>query len=302
MLEKVVKQSHQFSPNSKLLIFGGGFSGQHIAAAARRLGAKVLCSRRSFNKTGADFIYDSASESIPEESVLKDVTHLISCIPPLDTGEDPVLKNLSAAIKKMPLKWAGYLSTTGVYGDCKGAWVNENDCANPKQARSIRRLACEKAWQSSGLPVQIIRLPGIYGPGRSTLEAIKNKKSKVIHKPGQVFSRIHIDDIAGGILHLINLISQGINPEIINLADNFPASNIEVMQYAAYLLNQELPPIESFEIAAETMSPMALSFWQENRKVSNKVLCKELGYSLIHPDYKSGLKDCLISYESKNEP
>ncbi len=300
MLEKVVKQSNQFSPNSKLLIFGGGFSGQHIAKVARRLGAKALCSRRSLLKAGADFLYDSASQTIPEENILKDVTHLISCIPPLDTGEDPVLKNLSTEIQKMPLKWVGYLSTTGVYGDCKGAWVNENDYTNPKQARSIRRLSCEKAWQESGLPVQILRLPGIYGPGRSTLEAITNKKSKVIDKPGQVFSRIHIDDIAGGIMHLINLVAQGVNPKIINLADDFPASNIEVMQYAAYLLNQELPPVESFEIAAQTMSPMALSFWQENRKVSNKVLCKDLGYSLIHPNYKSGLKDCLISFNQKN--
>ena len=295
MIERVVKQSVPLEPNSKIIIFGGGFTGQHIAAIARKLGATVLCSRRNINSKGADFEYDSNKNHIPPKEVLNGVTHIISCIPPLTSGEDPVLKSLKKEITKIPLKWVGYLSTTGVYGDCKGEWISENDIAKPTQARSVRRLSCEKEWQASGLPVQILRLPGIYGPGRSTLDSYKKTSIKAIDKPGQVFSRIHIDDIAGAIIHLINGYSKEISPNIINIADNYPASNIEVLEFAANLLGTNLPPIESFEIASKKMSPMALSFWQENRKVSNKRLCKEIGYSLIHPDYKSGLKDCYSS-------
>ncbi len=298
MLQEVVKRSKRLPSSSKILIFGGGFSGQHIANVARKLGATVLCSRRDITKEGADFEFDSTSKVLISEQILKDVTHVLSCIPPTKNGEDPVLRNFSDQLKTMKLKWVGYLSTTGVYGDYKGGWVTENSNTKPKQQRSIRRLACEKEWQSLGLPLQIIRLPGIYGPRRSTLEVIATKKNNIVNKPGQVFSRIHIDDIAGAIMHLIDLFSKGLCPEVINLADNLPATNVEVMTYAAKLLEIPLPPIESFESAAIHMSPMALSFWQENRKVSNHLLCKMLGYNLIHSNDKEGLKDCLHSIQS----
>jgi len=193
----------------------------------------------------------------------------------------------------MPLKWVGYLSTTGIYGDCQGKWVTESDIPKPHLPRSLRRLACEEAWQSSNLPIQILRLPGIYGPGRSAIETIKKGKAKMIDKPGQVFSRIHVDDIAGAIFHLIHLATnQGLRPKVVNVADDLPSSNIEVIRYGASLMGIGLPPIEPFEIAAKQMTPMALSFWQENRKVSNNLLCNELGYSLMHSNFKSGLKDC----------
>ena len=142
-----------------------------------------------------------------------------------------------------------------------------------------------------------MRLPGIYGPGRSALENIKKGNPKLIDKPGQVFSRIHVDDIAGAACHLMALAAKGERPSIINVADDVPSSNIEVLRYAASLIGASLPPVEQFAIAASQMSPMALSFWQENRRVSNQRLCKELGYSLLHPDYQSGLKDCLIKSE-----
>ncbi len=301
MIETVVKQSSKFPPNSKVLVFGAGFSGQHIASVARGLGAKVLCSRRNINSEGADFSYNSIDQLIPPDNIFEGVTHLISCIPPLENGKDPVLKKLANKIKSMKLKWAGYLSTTGVYGNCNGKWVFELDPPKPTQERSIRRLSCEKEWQSLGIPLKILRLPGIYGPGRSTIEAIQNKKSKMVDKPGQVFSRIHIDDIAGAIMHLIQLKDNTNCPTIINVSDNHPASNIEVMKYAANLLDQNLPPIQSFEKASKTMSPMALSFWQENRRVSNKRLCKDLGYKLIHSDYKSGLIDCLLTLKERKQ-
>ena len=293
MIKDLVNQVKPLPSNSKLLILGAGFSGQHIAALGRELGTNVICTRRSKEKPGADCVFDSTTQTIPSVSVLQNVTHLLSCIPPDSDGQDPVLFSLEKQIADMPLKWVGYLSTTGVYGDYEGKWVDESDVPKPGLLRSKRRLTCEKAWQNSGFPVQILRLPGIYGPGRSALETIKTGNVRMVDKPGQVFSRIHVDDIAGAAFHLINLAERGEQPNIVNVTDNLPSPNIEVMQFAASLLGASLPPLETFEKAAKNMSPMALSFWQENRRVSNQILCKKLGYSLIHPNYQSGLRDCL---------
>ena len=135
-------------------------------------------------------------------------------------------------------------------------------------------------------------MPGIYGPRRSAFESLLNGKCKMIDKPGQVFSRIHVDDIAGAILYLINQYSKKNIPNIINIADNLPTNNLEVITFAAKLAKKTLPSTIPFETAKKTMSPMALSFWQENRRVDNNLLCKKLGYSLIYPDFKSGLKNC----------
>ena len=294
MLEQVVNRSSPLAKDSKLLIFGGGFSGQHIAAVARKLGVKVFCSRRTKDSPGADFVFNGLQSEMPDENIFAGATHLLSCIPPNENGKDPVLENLKDKLKSHAFEWVGYLSTTGVYGDSQGSWVEETKSPEPRQHRSKKRLACEEEWKQLNQKVQILRLPGIYGPGRSAVDTIIKGKYKLIDKPGQVFSRIHIDDIAGAIMHLISLSTQGIRPEIINIADDFPTANIEVLTYAASLLKQKLPAAEKFEIAAKTMSPMALSFWEENRRVSNKLLCKELGYSLLHPDYRSGLKDCLL--------
>ena len=292
MIQDIVKQLNPLGAKSKLIIFGGGFSGQRIASVGRHLGTKVLCSRRQENSKGADFIFNS-DRNVPNE-IFEGATHILSCIPPLLTGEDPVLNRLKPQlINSKDLKWVGYLSTTGVYGDTKGEWVNENTTPNPQQERSIRRLSCEKQWLETKLPVQILRLPGIYGPGRSAFESLLTGTTKMIDKPGQVFSRVHVDDIAGAVLFLINLYSKGKNPSVVNIADNLPTNNIEVISFAAQIAKKSLPSIVPFEIAKETMSPMALSFWQENRKVDNKLLCKTLGYSLIYPNFRSGLRNCL---------
>ncbi|WP_269609216.1 SDR family oxidoreductase [Prochlorococcus marinus] len=291
MIEDIVKRLDPLPPKSKLIIFGGGFSGQRIASVGRHLGVKVLCSRRQENSEGADFIFNSDKEFSNE--VFEGATHVLSCIPPLSSGEDPVLLKLKTQLlNSRNLKWVGYLSTTGVYGDTKGEWVNENSSPNPKQERSIRRFSCEKQWLETKLPIQILRLPGIYGPGRSAFESLLNGTTKMVDKPGQVFSRIHVDDIAGSVLFLINLFAKGKNPCVVNVADNLPTNNIEVIALAAKIAKKSLPSTVPFEIAKKTMSPMALSFWQENRKVDNKLLCKKLGYSLIYPDFKSGLKNC----------
>ncbi|WP_320675884.1 SDR family oxidoreductase [Prochlorococcus sp. MIT 1300] len=292
MLESLVNRSTPLPKGSKLLVLGGGFSGQHIAALARALGNEAVCSRRQINSQGADVIFDSVNKTIPTNLKLEKFTHLLSSIPPDADGKDPVLSCLEEQLKDMSLKWVGYLSTTGVYGDSKGKWVSEQDSPKPIQLRSKRRLSCEEAWQQTGLPIQILRLPGIYGPGRSAITSICKGNVRMVDKPGQVFSRIHVDDIAGATMHLISLAEKGQKPLIVNIADNVPASNIDVLRFAGKLLDKSLPPLEPFEIAKSKMNPMALSFWQENRRIKNRLLCEELGYQLLHPDYKSGLKDC----------
>tara|TARA_Y100001968_G_scaffold301362_1_gene313574 strand:- start:1610 stop:2506 length:897 start_codon:yes stop_codon:yes gene_type:complete len=291
MIPDSVKQFDPLPHNSKLIIFGGGFSGQRIASIGRQLGTKVLCSRRKRDSKGADFIFNTDKELSNE--IFEGATHILSCIPPLLSGEDPVLLKLKTKLLNLKnLKWVGYLSTTGVYGDTKGEWVNENTSPNPQQDRSIRRFSCENQWLETDLPIQILRLPGIYGPGRSAFESLLNGTTKMIDKPNQVFSRIHVDDIAGSLFFLSNLYSQGKNPSVVNVADNLPTNNLEVIAFAAKLAKKSLPSRVPFEIAKKTMTPMALSFWQENRKVDNELLCKKLGYSLIYPDFKSGLKNC----------
>ncbi len=291
MIKDIVKRIDPLPPQSKLIIFGGGYSGQRIASLGRHLGTKVLCSRRKENSQGADFVFNTDKELSNE--ILEGATHVLSCVPPLLSGIDPVLLKLkNQLLNSKKLQWVGYLSTTGIYGDTKGEWVNENTPPNPQQERSIRRLSCEEQWLETKLPVQILRLPGIYGPGRSAFESLLNGTAKMIDKPNQVFSRIHVDDIAGSVFFLINLYSQGNNPYVVNVADNLPTNNLEVITFAAKIANISLPSKVPFEIAKKTMSPMALSFWQENRKVDNKLLCKKLGYSLIYPDFKSGLKNC----------
>ena len=294
MIQDIVKRLGSLPYKSKFIIFGGGYSGQRIASVGRHLGATVLCSRREKDSKGADFIFNTNNNlSKLSDEILEGATHILSCIPPLSSGQDPVLSKLKPQLlNSKNLKWVGYLSTTGVYGDTKGAWVNEQTSPNPQQKRSIRRFSCEKEWLETKLPIQILRLPGIYGPGRSVFETLLNGTTKMIDKPSQVFSRIHVDDIAGAVLYLINQYSQGNNPSIVNIADNLPTNTLEVISFAAKIAKKPLPSTVPFEIAKETMSPMALSFWQENRKVANKLLCKKLGYSLIFPDFKSGLINC----------
>jgi len=232
---------------------------------------------------------------VPNEKIFDGVTHILSCIPPDKNGNDPVLRSLKNNLKSLSLEWVGYLSTTGVYGNTKGNWVSEIDEPNPLQERSRNRLNCEKEWIESGLPVQIFRLPGIYGPGRSTFEAIKNKKVRVISKKNQVFSRIHVADITNAIIYLLQNKNSLKFYQIINIADDEPCSQIEVIQFCYDLLGLKMPKPILFEDAKQKLSPIAQSFWMENRRVSNKLLCETLGYKLIYKNYKLGLKNCFLN-------
>ena len=276
----------------KFLILGCGFSGSFFAKKIRQLGCTALTSSRSEKKDPNSFVFNSESDIVPNAKIFDGVTHILSCIPPDKNGNDPVLSSLKNRLKSLSLEWVGYLSTTGVYGNTKGDWVSEINEPNPFQKRSYKRLNCEKEWIESGLPVQIFRLPGIYGPGRSTFEAIKNKKIRVISKKNQVFSRIHVADIANAIVYLLQNKNSLKFYQIINIADDEPCSQLEVIRYCYDLLGVTMPKPILFEDAKEELSPIAQSFWMENRRVSNKLLCETLGYKLIYKNYKIGLKNC----------
>ena len=280
---------------NKFLILGCGFSGSFFAKTIRKFGYIALTSSRSVKEDPNSFVFNSEKGIVPNEKIFDGVTHILSCIPPDKNGKDPVLESLKSKLQSLPLEWVGYLSTTGVYGNTKGYWVSEFDKPDPLQKRSHNRLNCEKEWIESGLPVQIFRLPGIYGPGRSTFEAIKNQKIRVISKKNQVFSRIHVADIANAIIYILHNRDSLKFHQIINIADDEPCSQIEVIQYCYDLLGLKMPKPILFEEAKKELSPIAQSFWMENRRVSNELLCKTLGYKLIYKNYKIGLKDCLLN-------
>ena len=298
MLADLVKRLQPLAADAKLLVLGGGYSGRCLANLARAMGTPVLCTRRSLDAAEADLVFDSNGQDQLDPAALEGITHLLSTIPPDRDGNDPVLSKLLPTLRSLPLRWAGYLSTTGVYGDRQGGWVSEEDEPAPALERSIRRLNCEAAWQRSGLPIQILRLPGIYGPGRSVLNGLQQGRARLIDKPGQVFCRIHVEDIAGACWHLMHRVEQGPSPlpgnwTVVNVVDDLPAPTADLLRHAASLLGCALPPLEPFDQIVDSMSPMAQTFWSENRRVRNHRLCQELGYPLLHPNYRVGLQDCL---------
>jgi nucleoside-diphosphate-sugar epimerase len=229
------------------------------------------------------------SENLPP-SVLQGVTHLLISAPPGPAG-DPVLRGAGQALRACAphLKWIGYLSTTGVYGDRNGEWVDESSPLTPTNDRSKWRVEAERAWTEFGeredVPVSIFRLAGIYGPGRNQLRSMLEGSGRRIIKPGQLFSRIHVDDIAGV---LDASIRRGGSAEVLNVCDDEPAPPQDVIAYAAQLLGMPPPPEEPFETAA--LSPMAKSFYNDSKRVSNARMKASLGYRLLHPTYREGLQ------------
>lgn len=226
------------------------------------------------------------------ESNLAESTHILLSAAPLAEG-DPVLLELADQIRDHApkLEWVGYLSTTGVYGDHQGAWVDETTPLTPSTKRGQMRKDAEAAWQSiPNLPLHIFRLAGIYGPGRGPFAKVRTGTARRIIKANQIFSRIHVEDIAQVLLASIQ------NPRvgaIYNLCDNDPAPPQDVIGYAAELLGLPLPEAVDFETA--DMTPMARSFYAESKKVSNELIKTELGVELLYPDYKTGLKALLAS-------
>ena len=216
---------------------------------------------------------------------LSKATHLLISAAPTANG-DPLLNAIP--IKQYEFDWVGYLSTTGVYGNHNGDWVDEATVLNPTTERGKLRKSAERAWENSNLPLHIFRLAGIYGPGRGPFSKVRNGTARRIIKADQMFSRIHVDDIAQILAASIHAPRPG---AIYNLCDDDPAPPQDVISHAATLLGLPLPPMVDFEIAE--MTPMAKSFYAENKRVSNDLIKLELGVKLLYPTYKSGLQNLL---------
>jgi nucleoside-diphosphate-sugar epimerase len=218
------------------------------------------------------------------EWILEEATHILCSAAP-DAKGDPFLQAVPE-IAKSKAGWVGYLSTTGVYGDHDGGWVDEATPLTPQSDRGRQRVLAEGQWLATGLPVHIFRLAGIYGPGRGPFEKVRDGTARRIIKPGQVFSRIHVDDIA----QVLEASGDVVDVDAAyNVCDDNPCPPQEVIGYAAQLLGMPEPPAVPFEEVAPTMTPMALGFYSEAKKVRNDRIKDELGVKLLYPDYPQGL-------------
>jgi nucleoside-diphosphate-sugar epimerase len=276
-----------------LLCFGFGYTARVLA---RRLadegwiaGGTCRTEDKATALRAAGFAVEVFDRDHPlSRKALDGITHLLVSVPP-DAAGDPVLAVHGEDIAGIEgLRWLGYLSTTGAYGDRGGGWVDESAELSPSGERGRRRVAAEAGWldlwRRRGVPVHIFRLAGIYGPGRSPFEALRAGTAKRIDKPGQVFSRIHVEDLAQVLAASINRTRPG---AVYNVCDDDPTAPEAVVAHAATLLGMPVPPLVPFEAAG--LSPMARSFYDDNKRVSNRLIKSELGVTLQYPDYRSGL-------------
>ena len=274
-----------------LLSFGHGYSARALARLLIPLGWRVIGTTRSEAK--ADELRAQGVEPLiwpgaDMRPALAEASHLLISTAPDEAG-DPVLNELQNEISNAaPFDWIGYLSTTGVYGDHQGGWVDEMTPLSPATKRGKYRENAEAQWQKQALTLHIFRLTGIYGPGRGPFSKLQNGTGRRIIKPGQVFSRTHVDDIAQTLAASINQPNPG---AIYNICDDDPAQPQDVIAYAAQLLGLPIPIAEDF--ATTSMSAMARSFYSESKKVRNDRIKDELGVKLIYPDYRSGLSALL---------
>lgn len=280
---------------NKLLIFGLGYTAKAVAKLVHKIGWYVVGTSRQVsihsnnefqsNLKIIDFDYTAVNQAFSSTS------HILVSTPPDKEGNDPVLKKFRSLISNYAynLKWIGYLSTTGVYGDHQGAWVDESTPVKLENATSKSRFQSEVNWLSFGnelnIATQVFRLAGIYGPERNLLRQLQNGTAKNIYKKGQVFSRIHVDDIANIVVNSM------LNPEqneIYNVCDDLPASTNEVIEYAAKLLN--IPAPARIDIEDNKLSEKLKEFYNSNKKVKNNKIKTTFGINLIYPTYQEGLK------------
>jgi nucleoside-diphosphate-sugar epimerase len=286
---------------SRLFCFGLGYTAQRFAAALKRDGWTVAGTSRDGDRLAAlaaqgftAYRFDRDHPLDDPAAALAGTTHLLVSVPPEDAG-DPVLGVHEADIARVEsLAWVGYLSTTGVYGDRGGDWVDEDSVLKPASERALRRVAAEDAWldvwHRYGIAVHIFRLAGIYGPGRSVIDQLRAGTARRVVKPGQVFGRIHVDDIGATLRASMARPNPG---AVYNVCDDEPAAPSDVVEHASRLLGVEPPPAVSVEEAG--LSPMALSFYADNRRVRNDRIKRELGVVLSYPDYRRGLEACLTA-------
>ena len=271
---------------NRLLIFGLGYCGRAIAGAAAAAGWNVVGTTRA--GSAGSIRFDAAGPEVAQ------ATHILISAAPEEAG-DPVLAAYASAIEAAPaLRWIGYLSSTVVYGDRGGAWVDEDTAVAPLQARGQRRVAAERAWMAFAdrYAVDILRLAGIYGPNRSVLDDLRASRARRMIKPGHQFGRIHRDDIAQAVVVAMQQ-DRDAGSRVLNLVDDEPSESAVVVTEAASLLGVPPPPEIAFADALPTMSPMARSFWADNRKVGNAKTKAALGIAWRYPTYREGLRAIL---------
>ncbi len=285
----------------RLFCFGYGYSCDYLGYALQQAGGwEVAGTTRDFAKKALmhergirAYIFDYSKPLNDPQMFLRGTTHLLISTPPGDDGDPVFLMHQDDILRHHDtLRWVGYLSSTAVYGDRGGGWVDESAEATPTSKRGSRRALAEEQWLSlhkkHGLPVHVFRLAGIYGPGRSALDSVRAGVARRIDKPGHAFSRVHVDDIVGA------LIASMLNPapgEIYNVCDDNAAPSHEVIKHACELLGLTPPPLIPFEDAG--MAPIALSFYKDNKRVRNEKIKNALGVTLRYPDYRDGLRACL---------
>lgn len=268
-----------------LLSLGYGYSAQAVGAAVLARGGRVIGTTRSAAKAAA-FRAQGITPlvwPIDLQPALSAATHILCSAAPDDAG-DPFLAVARDQIVACRAAWVGYLSTTGVYGDHQGEWVDETTPVNPGSVRAEQRVLAERQWQATGLPVHIFRLAGIYGPGRGPFEKVRDGTARRILKQGQVFSRIHVADITQVVLASMMMQKPG---TIYNVCDDDPAPPEDVLSHAAALLGLPEPPGIPYDQAE--MTPMARSFYAESKRVRNDRMKRDLGVTLRYPTYREGL-------------
>ncbi|NSZ56422.1 SDR family oxidoreductase [Agrobacterium tumefaciens] len=278
-----------------VMIFGAGYSGKAIANALKPEAASLSGTTRSKDKFASlaaagmtPFLFDGVHLNDELIAAMGNVTHLVQSVAPGRDG-DPLLALLGGDLKKfLPnLTWVAYLSTVGVYGDHHGAWVDETTPCRPVSARSVERVAAEAAWteaaQKANVPLSILRLSGIYGPGRNAFMNFEKGTARRLVKKDQVFNRIRVEDIGAALAFLAQKNERG----IFNVTDDEPCPPQDVVSFAATLMGVEPPPEQAFETA--DLTPMARSFYGENKRVSNARV-RDLGFDFRFPEYRLSLK------------
>ena len=279
----------------QLLVFGLGYTGAAIAGAAAAAGARVVATSRTPGRLtpppGVELIgFDAAAPT------LLAATHVLQTAPPEESG-DPALLRFS---RRGAPSWVGVLSTTGVYGDRGGAWVDEDTAPAPTGPRGLRRLLAEQAWSAAypAAKVDLFRVAGIYGPGRSVLDDVRAGRARRVDAAGHLFGRIHRDDITAAVLAAM-VQGRPPGPRVLNLNDDAPAANMDVVAEAARLLGAPLPPLVPLDQALAAMTPMGRSFWAENRKVASRKTQERLGLAWGYPTYREGLAAILAAEGSQ---
>ena len=280
-----------------LIVFGLGYCGLEVARRAAAAGWRVTGTHRA--SAAAPQVDGVATVAFEDAgAVLAEATHVLATAAPTESEAgvpgDPVLARHGAAMAAALAagggpRWVGYLSTTGVYGNRGGGWVDERTEVRPGSARSLRRVAAEADWRAlAGDRLDLFRLAGIYGPGRSPFAELRAGKARAVRKPGHVFGRIHRDDIAAAVMAA--MVQEGVaRPRVLNLSDDVPAESSVVLAEAARLLGVAPPPVVAFEVAMAGMSRMAMSFWAEDRRVSAEATQRALGMRWAYPSYREGL-------------